>query len=119
MKTKNFASPLPGRRIPMIVIFLGLAVMYITFTAGCATVGRDFPDSKVSEIKIGTTTQSEIRSMFGQPWRIGIDNGQRTWTYGNYHYRLLGSRDAKDLVVRFDKRNIVASYTFNQTNPQK
>jgi len=116
---KTFASPLPGRRISNIYVLLGLTIIYIAFSAGCATVGRDFPDSKVKEIKIGTTTESEIRTMFGPPWRVGIDDGQKTWTYGRYHYRLLGNRDAKDLVVRFDKHNVVASYSFNTTNPQE
>ena len=116
---KTFAAPGPGRRTPIIITLLGLAMIYIVFSAGCASVGRDFPDAKVQEIKIGTTTQNEIRAMFGPPWRVGIDDGQQTWTYGRYHYKLLGSRDAKDLVVRFDKHNVVASYSFNTTNPQE
>lgn len=83
--------------------------------AGCSTVGRDFPSHLVPKIKIGQTTQAEIRSMFGSPWRVGIEDGQHTWTYGKYQYRMLGDASTRDLVVRFDERQVVASYTFNTT----
>jgi hypothetical protein len=53
--------------------------------------------------------------MFGSPWRVGIEDGQRTWTYGNYSYVLFSEKKAKDLVVRFDDRDVVASYTFSTT----
>jgi outer membrane protein assembly factor BamE (lipoprotein component of BamABCDE complex) len=85
------------------------------FFAGCATVGQDFPVTSVSQIEIGKTTQDEIRTMFGSPWRAGIENGQRTWTYGNYSYGLFDAKSAKDLVIRFDDRDVVSSYTFSTT----
>jgi len=89
--------------------------MLILLSSGCATVGKDFSVPEVSDITIGKTTQKEIREMFGSPWRIGIEDGQRTWTYGKYSYGLLGSKKAKDLVIRFDNRNVVSSYTFSTT----
>ncbi len=78
-------------------------------------MGREFPASQVSIIKIGETTQNQIRSIFGSPWRIGIENGERTWTYGNYHYNLFGQGSTEDLVIRFDKQGTVASFVFNTT----
>ncbi|MBU0743030.1 outer membrane protein assembly factor BamE [bacterium] len=83
--------------------------------AGCATVGRDFPMGHVSEIRIGETTQAEIRETFGAPWRVGEEDGKRTWTYGKYRYRLLGRPRTSDLVVRFDDGGVVASYSFSTT----
>jgi hypothetical protein len=85
---------------------------------GCAAVnvGYDFPDEKVSTIQLGLTTKEEIRAIFGEPWRIGLENGQETWTYGKYSYRGTQETDAKDLVVRFTDKDIVESYTFSKTN---
>ncbi|MGC9324769.1 MAG: hypothetical protein ACP5G0_08505 [Desulfomonilia bacterium] len=94
------------------MFFLVLATL---LSAGCATVGRDFPDRRVSEIELKATTQDEIRAMFGPPWRTGIEDGQPTWTYGIYRYRLLGQTSTKDLVIRFNRQGIVTSYTFNTT----
>jgi hypothetical protein len=96
------------------------ALLLITvFLIGCATVGYDFPDAQVSDITIGKTTQDQIRAIFGSPWRIGIEDGQRTWTYGKYRYKLIGQSSTKDLVVRFNDKNIVVSYTFNTTEHDK
>lgn len=90
--------------------------LFSVFFCCCATVGRDFPDSKVSEIRIGVTTQEQIRAMFGPPWRVGVEDGQATWTYGKYRYRLFGEANTKDLIIRFDDRLVVASYSFNTTD---
>ncbi|WP_305909750.1 outer membrane protein assembly factor BamE [Methylomarinum sp. Ch1-1] len=91
----------------------------LSLVSGCASIGREFPSSQVSVITIGETTQRQIRSMFGAPWRVGIENGQRTWTYGHYQYSLFGEGSTEDLVVRFDNRGIVASYVFNTTEHQE
>ena len=85
---------------------------------GCLSVGREFPVEPVRKIETGTTTQEEVRQMFGEPWRTGIDDGQRTWTYGRYRYSLFADAATRDLVVRFDARGVVESYTFNSTHPE-
>jgi outer membrane protein assembly factor BamE (lipoprotein component of BamABCDE complex) len=108
-----------GHRVLLLTYLLGLAAMLVLFTASCATVGRDFPVSRVSDIRVGNTTQDEIRAMFGSPWRVGIEDGQRTWTFGKYYYRLFGQASTQDLVIRFDDRNVVVSYTFNTTAHQE
>jgi hypothetical protein len=89
------------------------------FLASCASVGREFPDAEVSEIVIGKTTQAQVLEMFGSPWRVGIEDGLRTWTYGKYRYRLLGKTSSKDLVIRFDEKDVVVSYSFNTTEHNK
>jgi hypothetical protein len=86
--------------------------------AGCATMGRNFEASQVPAIKIGSTTQSDIRDMFGAPWRTGIEDGNTTWTYGIYRYRLFGNPSTQDLVIRYDSSGIVTSYTYNTTEQQ-
>jgi len=93
------------------------ALVLILLLSACATVGRNFSTEHVRDIQIGKTTQSDVEAMFGQPWRVGIEDGRPTWTYGRYHYSAFGQARTKDLVVRFDAENIVRSYTFSSTNP--
>lgn len=96
-----------------------IMVFALASLSACATAGRDFPTAKVSDIQIGKTTQAEIEAMFGKPWRTGIEDGLRTWTYGKYRYSVFSQTSTEDLVVRFDKNNVVKSYTFSSTKPQK
>jgi hypothetical protein len=104
-----------GFVLPAIVIG---AVCVCFLVPACMTVGRDFSPESVSEIEIGKTTQADIEKMFGPPWRTGIEDGQRTWTYGKYKYSLAGKTSTRDLVVRFDKNDVVSSYTFSTTEPE-
>jgi hypothetical protein len=94
----------------------GCAVLVAVLSA-CLTVGRDFPVDQVGQIAIGKTTRDEIHQMFGVPWRTGLEDGRRTWTYGHYRYKLIGTTETRDLVVRFDPNGVVASYTFNAAPP--
>ena len=95
-----------------------LALMASCLGAGCLNVGQGFPVEPVRKIEIGTTTREDVRDMFGEPWRTGIEDGERTWTYGRYHYSLFAEAATRDLVVRFDARGVVTSYSFNSTHAE-
>jgi outer membrane protein assembly factor BamE (lipoprotein component of BamABCDE complex) len=95
------------------------AMLIFLLTSGCATVGHEFPAGQVSTIKIGETTQNDIYTTFGSPWRTGLDNGMKTWTYGNYYYSLFSDGSTEDLVIKFDHRGVVASFVFNTTKRSK
>ncbi|MCX7089469.1 MAG: outer membrane protein assembly factor BamE [Methylococcales bacterium] len=83
--------------------------------SGCATVGKEFPAGRITELKIGTTTINDVQAIFGPPWRVGNENGAKTWSYGRYLYRVFGDPSTQDLVIRFDSSGIVRSYNFNTT----
>jgi len=95
-----------------------LTAVVLLFGSACFTVGRTFRVDSVKNIEIGTTTRSEIRKVLGDPWRTGVENGQRTWTYGHYRYSAFGTTMTRDLVVRFDDKDIVVAYNFNSTYPE-
>lgn len=98
---------------------LGIILLVITHALlGCATVGKEFPTSRVMEIQIGKTTINDIQAIFGPPWRVGNENGAKTWSYGRYTYRLFDDPSTQDLVVRFDSSGIVRSFNFNTTAKQ-
>lgn len=90
-------------------------MLIVLAISACATIGHEFPVERVADIRLQQTTQDEIRTMFGEPWRVGIEDGQPTWTYAKYRYKLFGQPSTQDLVVRFDARGTVVSYTFNTT----
>ena len=98
------------------VLQLILISTMMMFVSGCITLGKDFPETNVSTISIGVTTKNEIRRLFGPPWLSGIKDGQPAWTYGSYDYSLFGERKAKDLVVQFDDKGKVSSFTFSTTD---
>ena len=92
-----------------------VVLVCLTIVSGCATVGQSFNVDAVPRVEIGKTSMDDVRRLFGTPWRTGIEDGDTTWTYGHYKYKLFGSAKTQDLVLRFDKQNIVSSYTFNTT----
>ena len=91
-------------------------VMLLFVFASCATVGHKFPVDAVTRIRLGETTREDIKEILGPPWRIGLEDGNRTWTYGYYKYSLFGETITRDLVIRFDSNGVVSSYTFNTTD---
>ena len=81
---------------------------------GCSmSTGQPFPVAKVKDIQIDVTTQNDIRTFFGEPWRTGIEDGYKTWTYGQYTLK-----DSRDLVIRFDGNGLVKSYSFSSSFPE-
>lgn len=114
MSSASFSQRVLYRRIPAICVFILITASFL-FTNGCANVGKDFPTDRVTGIQVGKTTKNDIRSMFGSPWRTGAKDGQLTWTYGKYQYRLVGDSSTQDLVIYFDDKDKVTSYTFNTT----
>ena len=97
----------------------GLVMLMLLLSSGCASIGHEFPAGQISTIRIGETTQNDVYTTFGKPWRTGLDNGMKTWTYGNYQYSLFSDQSVEDLVIKFDKRNIVSGYVFNTTKRSK
>jgi hypothetical protein len=117
MKTDIFCTKNSGEllRKP----FCALIVSMLLLSSGCASIGHEFPAGQISTIRIGETTQNDIYTTFGKPWRTGLDNGMKTWTYGNYRYSLFSDHSAEDLVIKFDKRNVVSAFVFNTTKRSK
>jgi len=93
-----------------------LFVILLFSIVSCATVGHEFPVDAVNQIRLGETTKEDINKIFGSPWRTGLDDGNKTWTYGYYKYRLFGETTTRDLVIRFDSNGVVSSYTFNTSD---
>lgn len=96
-----------------IITWTLLAALSLPFTGCMPSVGRPFPVEQVRQIEIGVTTKDEIRTMFGDPWRTGVEDGFRTYTYGEYSVKM-----SRDLVIRFDDQDVVKSYSFSSSYPE-
>lgn len=86
---------------------------------GCATIGKDFDSTSLSWLKAGETAKKDVLEKLGDPFRVGMDSGDQTWTYGFYKYRVIGESATKDLVIRFSADQKVKSYTLNTSFPDE
>jgi len=96
-----------------LIIFIGI----ILISNGCGTAGKSFDTSTARTILNGTTTRSEIKKIFGEPFKTGVQNGQPVWTYENHHYSILSDDTSEDLIIIFSSDGIVQSHQFMSSKP--
>jgi len=101
------------RKLKPLTTLMLLAALSLPFTGCTPTMGEPFPVKRVRQIELEKTTMAQIRQMFGDPWRTGLEDGFRTWTYGEYTMKM-----TRDLIIRFDKVNVVKSYSFSSSFPE-
>ena len=98
---------------------ISLATITLTlFFSGCGTAGKNFDESLYSNIVKGTTTHNEIQSMFGAPFKKGIQNGFRVWTYEYNHVNPFGFDIIKDMIIVFEKNGLVKSHQLMTNTPE-
>lgn len=104
----------------------GVLCFVVLFAVSCASVGNNFDESKISEIKKGQTTESDLTNMFGPPENrsINSDNGLTlAWIYSEakvkgesfipYAGPFLGGTRAQSKTLSVTLTNsIVARFTY-------
>ncbi|MCL6120225.1 MAG: hypothetical protein M1584_04220 [Deltaproteobacteria bacterium] len=121
-----------ARRLSKVII-LFLSVIFISgvMLAGCATTrnieGKPIPDSNVDKIINGTTTKSQIISMFGPPYSIktnplkpGVVTYKYRFRYKKYVHLgneifTASTRKLKEKLYIIMKNGIVISHSFTTT----
>jgi hypothetical protein len=91
------------------LLVVGLTVI------GCGTSGKEFDNSLVDDIVNGQTTQREVETMFGNPFKKGIQNGKEVWIYEHNQYKtlsLFGDDTSKDMVIIFDDSKVVKTHLY-------
>ena len=104
---------LKGSKLVIMVLISG-------FLFSCSTtykIGKQYSTEHVSKIEIGTTSESDIKSFFGNPWKKGILNGNLVYTY-SYEEIVFRRNNAVEktgntLIVEFDEDKNVKHYYFN------
>lgn len=81
----------------------------VLFVCSCGTTGKNFSESLYKNIVVGTTTHKEIQAMFGPPFKQGVQNGFKTWTYEYNVYKALGNNITKDIIIVFNEGGVVKS----------
>ena len=100
-------------RYIVLIIFLGI----ISILGGCASAGKNFDESKISKIANGITTRAELRKMFGEPFKTGVQNGQPVWVYEYNLYDAVNNDTSKDLIIVFGPNGLVQSHQFMSNEP--
>ena len=97
---------------------LNTVMFLVIFLASCyGTVGKNFDSSDLKSIQNNVTSQEEIFERLGTPFKKGIENGHVIWTYQFDQWNAVGPTRSKDLVILFDKENIVEAYRYTTSNP--
>ena len=96
----------------------GVVLVSALVAFGCASAGRDFDTTHVTEIEKGTQSKSQIQGWFGEPYRVDTLTGHpagctERWTY-TYAYSDRGGMrtQTKTLVVDFDSGGRVCDHAF-------
>ena len=99
--------------------YIGLVIVVGIFliSNGCGAVGKSFNTSKIESIVNETSTRADIKKMFGEPFKTGIQNGQPIWIYEDNHYSIIREEASKDLIIIFNPDGIVQSYQFMSSKP--
>ena len=99
--------------------YIGLIILVgiILLPGGCGTAGKSFNTSKIGSIVNGTTTRSDIKKIFGEPFKTGIQNGQPIWVYEDHHYSIINNNSSKDLIIVFGPNGVVQSHQFMSSKP--
>jgi outer membrane protein assembly factor BamE (lipoprotein component of BamABCDE complex) len=100
------------KRTPLVALVVALAL------AACAglQVGREFPSPEAAQIKNDVTDKARLLTLFGEPYQVGIDNGDQTWRWF-YAQQSASATVSKDLSVRFNANGTVKSYSFTSNFP--
>ena len=98
----------------VLVILLALAV-----TVGCAAfkAGREFPSPDPQLVVVGRTDKVALERIFGEPYEVGIDSSDPTWTWF-FGQKTTGGDLSKSLTVRFNQDGTVKSYSFSSNFPE-
>ena len=95
-------------------LFKIILVSFIFFV-GCMSIGSKFDMDKIQNIKRCTTTEKEIRDMFGKPYEKGIQSGYSTLTYWYSSVNAFGKTTNDKLIIFINNAGIVVDYTLNPT----
>lgn len=101
---------------------LGLLVVLalLVVSLGCAGLfvfGRDFPSPSEGMIEAGKTSKQDVRRFFGEPYQVGFDTGDLTWSWF-YGKKTAEGELSKELTVRFGAQGMVKSYSFRSNHPE-
>ena len=99
------------------LIIIVLVAGFLTFCATTYKIGKQYSTEHVSKIIIGETSENDIITFFGDPWKIGLLNGNVVYTYCYeeivFHHDDSVDKIGNTLIIEFDEAKKVRNYYFN------
>jgi hypothetical protein len=86
------------------------------WVSSCVTQGREFP-SRFDWIQKNKTRQEDAKLVLGDPKFVGSNDGQPSWTYGFYKYRLFGESHTKELKLYWNPDRTVNTWSYTSSFP--
>ncbi len=68
-------------------------------------------------IQNGKTTREDIALMFGEPFKVGVQNSRPIWVYEQSKYQIIGEGASKSLIVEFDDNGVVRNHSIMTNEP--
>ncbi len=99
------------------LLILGASLLCFSMALGCGTVGKDFDIEQAQTIQNGKTTREDIALMFGEPFKVGVQNSHPIWIYERNKYRVIGAGSSKSLIVEFDDKGVVQNHSIISSEP--
>lgn len=99
------------------LLILGVLMLCFSWTIGCGTVGKDFNIDQAQSIQNGKTTREDIALMFGEPFKVGVQNSHPIWIYEQNKYKVIGEDTSKSLIVEFDDNGVVRNHSIMSNEP--
>ena len=99
------------------LLILVTLLLCFSWTLGCGTVGKDFDMEQAQAIENGKTTREDIALMFGEPFKVGVQNSHPIWIYERNKYKALGDDTSKSLTVEFDDNGVVRNHSIMSNEP--
>lgn len=87
-----------------------MLVLIVLALAACGSTGKDFDPALTENIVNGKTTKEEIRSMFGEPFKTGVQNGDPVWAYEYTEYGHSKTNPSRQLIVVFGPDDVVKTH---------
>jgi outer membrane protein assembly factor BamE (lipoprotein component of BamABCDE complex) len=97
--------------------WLGALVLVVASACSAFQVGHEFPSPNAAQIKDNVTDKAALVALFGEPYQVGLDNGDQTWRWF-FAQRSGSDTVTKDLTVRFNANGTVKSYSFTSNFPE-
>lgn len=99
------------------LLILGVLFLSFSWTLGCGTVGKDFDMDQAKAIENGKTTREDIALMFGEPFKVGVQNSHPIWVYEKNKWKAIGDDTSKSLIVEFDDNGVVRNHSIMTNEP--
>jgi outer membrane protein assembly factor BamE (lipoprotein component of BamABCDE complex) len=99
------------------LLILVTLLLCFSWTLGCGTVGKDFDMEQAQAIENGKTTREDIALMFGEPFKVGVQNSHPIRVYERSKYKALGDDTSKSLTVEFDDNGVVQNHSIMSNEP--